>query len=296
MKLVTWMKSWQLHSQRPVLTYTTVGILRGHLNQKIRAHVGFWPSVMSVNDFSIKNGISWMPNNLPRHNNSKWHTFGVVPIPECMSHGWYKTSCDLTIAQNVNICLTSKLHNLMLCLSSTSMTLAYHIWFRSMDLLRPMKQAMLNMSTSLQGDESPKSVRLCICSARRSIGGILASFLYAQTGLHLQQLGLHTWQQTLYMCNNPKLWWQFVQTTLFTPFVHTVGLPQQSATLYLAVCWFHFTSLPAVLCLTYSSKSQANQSKEEMTLIGNSTEKSLRCPKVLPRLPLALQPCCTELR
>jgi len=74
-----------------------------------------------------------------------------------------------------------------------------------MDLLRPMKQAMLNMSTSLQGDESPKSVRLCICSARRSIGGILASFLYAQTGLHLQQLGLHTWQQTLYMCNNPKL-------------------------------------------------------------------------------------------
>ena len=69
---------------------------------------------MSVNDFSIKNGISLMPNSLPRHDNTKWHTFGVVPVHVCMSHGWCITSCDLTIAQNVNICLTSKLHNLML--------------------------------------------------------------------------------------------------------------------------------------------------------------------------------------
>jgi len=76
------------------------------------------------------------------------------------------------------------------------MTLTYHVWIKSVNLLTPMKQAMLNMSTSLQGDESPQSVRLCVCSGRRSIGRILAGFLHAQTGLHLQQLGLHTQQQT----------------------------------------------------------------------------------------------------
>ncbi len=64
----------------------------------------------------------------------------------------------------------------------------------------------------------------------------------------------------------------------------------------IAVFWFHLTRMPAVLCLTESTTPQANQRKEEMTLLGNSIERSIRCPRVWPRLPVPLQPCCTDLR
>ena len=92
-----------------------------------------------------------------------------------------------------------------------------HIWIRSVDLLKPTKQATPNMcQQALQVEGSPESVRLCVCSARRSIGRILASFFHAQTGLHLQQLGLHARHETNFMQQSQKRW-NYVQKTGFKP-------------------------------------------------------------------------------
>lgn len=140
----------------------------------------------------------------------------------------------------------------MLC--STSMTLTHHVWIRSRDLHRPMQQTMLNMSTSLQGDDSPMPVRLCICSARRSIRRILASFLHAQTGLHLQQLGLHTQQQTKYTTIQIRggIWYKKQFSSLGYVLISGFHLGCQSnqELFVIAVGWCHLTSLPAVPCLT----------------------------------------------
>lgn len=169
--------------------------------------------------------------------------------------------------------LTSKLHNLMLWPCSTSMSLTYHVWFRVMDLLRPMQQAMLNMSTSLQGDESPKSLRLCICSARRSIRRILASFLHAQTGLHLQQLGLHTRQQTKYI-QQSKTFMVFCTKSSFQAF------PPKPKTFYvyvwmdfswpgkaiynpLSLLFFGFTSRACQLCCAWQKALHLKPTKEK---------------------------------